>query len=169
MEFTNKNCTCSDEVHRFILEKINPWIQCVNWKWIRCTEGVFRKSFDRLTNFQFTSCIHRSLQSIQLKLLLLCYFYYYFYGQNIGIDIDIVCFNQRHQTICSTLENFPLTTKFIILWVEVIFRIISHFFCSSCRVIRSLCSQVNQSLNFSGFITPASRREPLWRFFFWST
>ena len=29
-ERTNENCTCSYKVHRFILEKINPWIQGVN-------------------------------------------------------------------------------------------------------------------------------------------
>ena len=30
IELTNENCTCSYKVHRFILEKINSWIQDVN-------------------------------------------------------------------------------------------------------------------------------------------
>ena len=57
VEHTNENFTCSYKVHRFILEKTNPWIQGLNWTWIRRSQGAFRKSFDCLTNFQFTSCI----------------------------------------------------------------------------------------------------------------
>ena len=30
IELTNENCISSYKVHRFILEKINPWIQGVN-------------------------------------------------------------------------------------------------------------------------------------------
>ena len=34
------------------------------------------------------------------------------WGQNIGIDLGIVCFNQLIKQTCSTLDNFPLATKF---------------------------------------------------------
>ena len=61
MELRNGKCTCSYKVDRCILEKINPWKQGINLTWIRRLEGVFRKSFDRLTNFQFTSGIQGSL------------------------------------------------------------------------------------------------------------
>ena len=64
MKLTNENCTCFYKVYRFILEKINPWIQGINLTWIRPSKGVFRKSFDRLTNFQFTPCVHVSLRPV---------------------------------------------------------------------------------------------------------
>ena len=64
MVLTNENRTCFYKVHRFILEKINPWIQDVNWTWIRRSEGVFRKSFDRVTNFQFTLSTQGNLRPV---------------------------------------------------------------------------------------------------------
>ena len=39
----------------------------------KTSEDVFRKSFDRLTNFQFMPCIHGSLHPVSMELLLLCY------------------------------------------------------------------------------------------------
>ena len=91
IELTNENCISSYKVHRFILEKINP-----------CIQGIYAPYPVEIVTFMLFITINNTNHLMS-------------WGQNIGIDLGIVCFNQLIKQTCSTLDNFPLATKFAML------------------------------------------------------